>query len=388
MTHRERFFALMENRPVDRPPFFPDITDWYKARRTLPGEPQHYGTGQFIFDDDPFHKNQVDMPERFRDFTLFDFYREFDWGCPIHAYGSYTVEYEDVAVREEREGNRRHEFVETPVGTLHTIWGMGTFGSESVVRYPVQGPEDIPALEFYARHTHYHGEPEAVQRILDAVGDRGVLDIPIWRTPFGSLIQDYMGYEAVAYALADDPIIVNRLMDALADNFFERVEVAAELPGRIVIITDHADEYLISPRQLREYCAPYYREAQKRLHAAGKLVSTHLDGNFKAYLDLLPEAGFDLLDGCTPAPMGNYEPEDLASALGPWSKAYCGVPATLFCTNTPTEEILGYGRRIVDALSPNVILNVGDVLPPNGDIDQVIALGNAVKAWPWRKELA
>jgi len=37
MTHRERFFAVLEGRPVDRVPFFPDITDWYKAQRTTKG---------------------------------------------------------------------------------------------------------------------------------------------------------------------------------------------------------------------------------------------------------------------------------------------------------------------------------------------------------------
>ena len=375
MTHRERFFAVMENKPVDRVPFFPDITDWYNARRTEMGERQRYGTGEFIFDDDPFHTNRGDMSERFRDFTLFDFYRHFDWGCPVHGYGSYATLYDDVKIRQESEGTTRREIVETPVGTLTTVWGMAPYGSESIIRYPVQGPDDVPALEFYAKHTHYRGEPDAVRRILDTFGDRGVLDIPIWRTPFGSLIQDYMGCEAVVYALADDPNMIHRLMDALADSFFERVQVAAELPGRIVIITDHADEHLISPTQLRDYCVPYYREAQGRLHGAGKLVSTHLDGNFRAYLSMLPGSGFDLLDGCTPAPMGNYEPEDLASVLGPDLKAYCGVPATLFCTNTPTDEILAYGARIVEALDPDVILNIGDVLPPDGNIDQLVALG-------------
>jgi hypothetical protein len=48
MTHRERFFAVLENGRADRVPFFPDITDWYKARRTPPGEPQRFATGQLI----------------------------------------------------------------------------------------------------------------------------------------------------------------------------------------------------------------------------------------------------------------------------------------------------------------------------------------------------
>ena len=213
-------------------------------------------------------------------------------------------------------------------------------------------------------------------RTLDAVGEHGVLDLPIGRTPFGLLVQELIGYQQLAYALADDRTLVHRMIETLTEGFWERVRVVSELPARIVIITDHADEHLISPRQFKDYCMPCYQEACARLHEAGKLVSVHLDGNIRSLLDLLPQTGFDLLDGCTPAPMGNYQPEDLGRVVGPALKTYCGVPSALFSTGRPTEEILTYGRQIIAALTPNVILNVGDVLPPDGDIEQVIALGH------------
>ncbi len=377
MTHRERFFSVLESRPADRVPFFPDITDWYIARRTPAGERQPFATGQMIFDEDPFHGRQVGMPERFRDFTLLDFYREFGWGCPIHAYEAIAAEHEGIAIHTEHQGTRRHRIIETPEGALNTVWGRAPRGSESIVQYPVRRSEDVRAVEFLAAHTSYRGDARSVQRILDALGQQGVLDVVVGRTPFGLLVQELMGYKAVAYTLADEPQVIHRLMDALSPGFRDRVRIAAQLPGRLAIISDHADEHLISPRQFEQFCLPYYREAQKILHAAGKLVSTHLDGNIRGLLALLPAAGFDLLDGCTPAPMGNYEPEDLAPLLGTRLKAYCGVPSALFCTGVPTEVLLAYGRRIVAALAPNVVLNVGDVLPPDGDIEQVIALGKA-----------
>jgi hypothetical protein len=37
------------------------------------------------------------------------------------------------------------------------------------------------------------------------------------------------------------------------------------------------------------------------------------------------------------------------------------------------------GERIVKAFAAEVIVNVGDILPPTGDIEQVIALGEAVR---------
>ena len=45
MTHRERFFALLDGKDIDRTPFFPDVTNWYDARRVPPGSPQKYGAG-------------------------------------------------------------------------------------------------------------------------------------------------------------------------------------------------------------------------------------------------------------------------------------------------------------------------------------------------------
>ena len=147
-----------------------------------------------------------------------------------------------------------------------------------------------------------------------------------------------------------------------------------------MIISDHADENLIAPPYYLEYCIPFYNKACDILHQAGKIVSTHLDGNFKGHMPLLDKTGFDLLDGCTPAPMNNYEVEELAEALPASQLTYLGVPATLFCQGLDTSEILSFGERIYHNLAGRAILNVGDILPPNGDIEQVVALGEHLKA--------
>jgi hypothetical protein len=115
------------------------------------------------------------------------------------------------------------------------------------------------------------------------------------------------------------------------------------------------------------------------LHAHDKYVSTHLDGNIKGYFPLLGKTGFDLLDGCTPAPMFNYEVEQLAAAMPDSMAAFCGVPAALFLEGGSHNMICEYADRIVEALGGRLILNVGDILPPNGDISHVIALGEHLR---------
>ena len=184
-----------------------------------------------------------------------------------------------------------------------------------------------------------------------------------------------MGFERVAYALADCPERVEAFLKVQEERDLEVVRLAAGGPQRLAIITDHADENLIAPPWYRDYCIPFYRQANDILHAAGQFVSTHLDGNFRGLFPLLAATGFDLLDGCTPAPMFNYEVEELAAALPAGVCAFCGVPSTLFCQRRPTPEILGFGGRIRRAFAGRGFLNVGDILPPDGDIEQVIALG-------------
>jgi hypothetical protein len=198
-----------------------------------------------------------------------------------------------------------------------------------------------------------------------------------------------MGFEQVVYALHDEERAILDFLDFQEEYDLKLVHLAAGAPARVVILSDHADENLIAPPLYRRFCLPHYHKAIGILHAAGKLVSTHLDGNIRGYLPFLHQTGFDLLDGCTPAPMTNYEVEELARALkatwpaapAPGMTCYCGVPATLLCTGRDDGSVTAFGRRIVEAFDGRVILNVGDILPPDGRIEQVVALGQVAAGY-------
>lgn len=73
--------------------------------------------------------------------------------------------------------------------------------------------------------------------------------------------------------------------------------------------------------------------------------------------------------------MFNYEPEELAAALPDHMSVFCGVPATLFCQEMEDQTIITMGRRIAMAFQGRAIVNVGDILPPNGNLEQVVSLG-------------
>ena len=381
MTHRERFFAILEGHTPDRPAFFPDITSWYMARRTPEGAIQTYPPGAFIPDSDPLHKQPGDMPSRFSEFTFLDFYKEFDWGLPVHIYDWYDVEYDGVDKHVTTEGDKQVTRLTCRKGELVEVKHLATGGSWAKTKYFVETLDDLEVMKYIVSHTRYRPRNDRIRDLLDAVGDQGVCDLVLSRSPFGKLVHEYLGFEKVIYAMHDE---IGRIKDflALQEQYdLELVAMAANTQARIVIISDHADENLIAPAFFRDYCIPYYRKANAILHEANKIVSTHLDGNFKGFFPYLSDTDFDLLDGCTPAPMSNYEVEELASALPDHMSCYCGVPSTLFCQDIEAKTIVAFGERILDAFSGRVILNIGDILPTQGDILNTIDLGKMANSY-------
>lgn len=386
MSLAERFFAVLEGKNAGRAPFFPDITTWYALTRISLGEEQLFWPGQYIPDDSVFHERPSRLPAPLDKLTFLDWYRRNGWGLPCHMYDWYDEEYDGgVEKVVHTEGRNRSVTFHVPGAELTRTYKLDAEGTWSEYGHMAGSPADLPLIARIVENTCFRPRPERVEKFLRETEGFGVCDVVIFRSPFGKLIHEYLGFEQVAYALYDDAPAVRDFLALQEKKDLELIELAASSPGPIVIISDHADENLISPPWYREFCMPYYRKACEILHRAGKRVSTHLDGNFKGYFPFIAETDFDLLDGCTPAPMFNYEPEELAAATrggfhvsgtGAHRRiaCYCGVPASLFVTSE-LGMLANFAERIERAFDGNVIVNVGDILPPNGAIEGVARIG-------------
>jgi uroporphyrinogen-III decarboxylase len=379
MTNRERFFRVLEGKPVDRTPFFPDITAWYQASRLGIGAEQPFFPGQYIPDDAEIHRRDSRLTGPLSRLTFLDFYREFGWGLPVHMYDWFEERWsggvEKVVVTEGRD---RTVTWRTPRGDISRHYTLDAEGTWAERGHMVKRIEDLEIVRAVVEHTSHVTRFDRIERFLRDTEGFGACDVVVFRSPFGKLVHEYMGFEGVVFALHDGEKSVSEFLEFQEHYDLRFVELASRAPGSIVIVSDHADENLISPPFYKKFCIPFYRKACAIIHKAGKYASTHLDGNFKGYLPFIGETRFDLLDGCTPAPMFNYEVEELAAALAPGMSCYCGVPATLFVTNRPHGEIADFGERIARAFGGRVVVNVGDILPPGGDIDAVIALGERI----------
>ncbi|MBS3811607.1 MAG: hypothetical protein KGY44_07080 [Halanaerobiales bacterium] len=381
MNNRERFFNLLNDKEIDRTLFFPDITTWYENSRKNIGDEEIFGPGVYIPDGIDFHKRKSNLNNQFSSLTFLDYYRKYDWGLPVHIYDWYREEYTNgVEKISKREGRRKYIKFKTRIGEISRTLTMGAEGSWVPTKFFVQEYSDLKILKEVFKNREIIPDYSNIKRFLKETQGFGVCDVVIWRSPFGKLVHEFMGFEEVVYGLHDPEKkkIILDFLDFLKMHDLNVIKCAAKSPAKIVIISDHADETLISPRQYEQYCIPYYQEACKILHDHNMYVSTHLDGNFKHYFPILHDTHFDLLDGCTPAPMFNYKVEELADLVNDDLHAYCGVPSTLFTQELPTQKLVDFGLRIAKSFNRKVIVNIGDILPPRGDINQVIEVGKAI----------
>ncbi|MCL2751379.1 MAG: hypothetical protein FWE62_01340 [Firmicutes bacterium] len=381
MTNRQRFFNILEGKPADRAPYFPDISLWYEYTRKGFGEEQLFGPGVYIPDGLEFHKRESRLTGKHANFTFLDYYREYDWGLPVHIYDWSEAFYTGGIERTcERRGKYDVQTFKTPKGDLRRRYILDSDGSWAPCNYWMDDFErQLEALKYLIAHTEFKTDFSSTERFLRETDGFGVCDIVIARSPFGKIVHEYLGFEHTVYALADHEKEIDGLLKLQEELDLRLVELAARAPARIVIISDHADENLIAPPYYQKYCIPFYQKARSILKTKNKYVSTHLDGNIKGYLPFIAGAGFDLLDGCTPAPMFNYEPEALSAAIKGGVRAYCGVPASMILENADSAPAIEFAGRIVKAFGGEVIVNIGDVTPVNGSLQAVIGIGMALQ---------
>lgn len=358
MTHRERILKRIAQEPVDHAPFFPDLSYYFQVRTVKGDMPEEYGDARDVL----------------------DMHRLIDAGILVHVYGDYYRKtYRTVEYKAEIRGDEERRIYRTPKGELQEVRRKTSpFESPFVIEHYIKSIDDFEIMEYVLADEEVEPNYPALQKIIDWIGDLGIVDLVIPRSPLPRLLIDWMGVAEGIFALHDRPDRCKAFFEAVEEANRPVIEIAAAAPGEVCIFGDNIDNVTVSPGLFSAYSVPYYQRHCDTLHKGGKKVAAHMDGRLKGLLPLIKEASLDIVDGATPAPMNDYEPAELAAALGEDQVAWCGVPATLFCDRTSLDEVITLNDGIESALGERVILNVGDQVPPDADMGKIAALARHI----------
>ena len=86
-------------------------------------------------------------------------------------------------------------------------------GSWCPTEFPVKTLEDLKIFRAVTERMRYVPSYERIREVLGEIGQQGVLDMVIPRSPFGKLVHELMGFEELIYAHHDEPESVLEWME-------------------------------------------------------------------------------------------------------------------------------------------------------------------------------
>ncbi len=211
----------------------------------------------------------------------------------------------------------------------------------------------------------------------------GELAYPYAQLPYsgsGYLMSRYMGVEHTVFAVRDEPERVQRLVQAINACNLRILDAILDGPFETLLISDNYDSNVQTREFFDAYVRDYYTEVARRLHAKGKYLAVHVDGESRGVLGWLAECGVDCADAVTPQPMFALTPDQMRAEAGPDLILSGGIPATVFGTTGSDAAFVECVRRWLDTRldSPRLIMAAGDQVPPDAPWHRIAMLPELV----------
>lgn len=319
-----------------------------------------------------WHRQFGTLPAKLRGMTLRDAYDSIDASMRyIHYYTGQPSPIEEsyadeVPIATREEGGTRTVVYDTPHGELTETFSFTVDKTWRRVGFPAKRAEDLPALRWLLERRRFHFNPDKFTVGAEHVGERGVPQFWVPKSPYFAFAQHFMRYEDFIYALADCPdevADIMRVVDETYDPLYEELIGSGML--EIVNFGENVDMAYLSPRYFEELVLPWYGKRSGQLRDAGIFTHVHIDGAFKPLLPYLAHLPFDGLEALTPEPQGDVTIEEMAESMGD-KILLDGIPAVLFLEHHPREQLTACVEKLVDLFHPRLVLGISDELPEGG----------------------
>lgn len=358
MTKREMNLRVFQGSDIPEILFQPRIEPWYD-----------------------WHRHFASLPERYRESSLLDLYDDLDISMRyIHYYTGIpesVMPHYDERVRHtmhDESATQRREVFSTPHGDLVRMHRLTIDNTWRNTTFPVTDPSGLRALAWLYDHTEFQFSAKNFGQGDAYVGDRGVPQFWVPKSPYQALCQIWMTLEDFIYALAEHPALVEDVMqriDASYDRLYE--QLTADSSVQIINFGENVHAALLSPRYFEEYLVPFWEKRSNQLRTSGVFTHMHLDGHFRPLLPYLKDLPFDGLEALTPMPQGDVTLEEMRDAIGD-KILLDGIPALLFMDDYSLEDVAKCTEKIIEYFWPRLVLGISDEIPQGvGDqgIDKV-----------------
>lgn len=381
MTHRARMLATIRGEPTDQIPWAPRMDLWTIAQRsrgTLP--PEFAGL------------NMAEMAQRLGvachaiggDATL-PGGRENQLrglGFDNHQDFPYRIEVAGLPVESSDDGENLRTRIHTSAGDvfthLHRTQSMARSGISLpfVKHYAIRSADDFEAVAQVFEHLKVIPMPDAYRAFQARVGEQGIAVArgPVGASPIHLILHELVAMDQFFYLYHDEREKLHELAARMTPVYDAILDCVAQCDAEVVYWGANYDQDLTWPPFFEAEIAPWLRKVSDRLHAAGKAVLTHTDGENKRLIPLYRTCGFDVAESFCPAPMTKVTLAEMLDGLRPHTTVFGGVPSVALLPDAMADPVFdAYLDELFTAIGrgDHLILGVADMVPPDADLDRL-----------------
>lgn len=274
----------------------------------------------------------------------------------------------------------------TPVGRLRARYELTADGVRNgtehyILEHWIKDEADYRTVETLIENAEIVPRFERVAEAEARLGEIGFVVPMIPRVPFQQVLLEYLGEVPLFYALADRAAPVERLMAALDRQMLEIIDLISEQPWLYVEFPDNLHGLMTNPRLFARYNLGQYQRYCQALHAQGKKVGSHTDGDVRPLLGLLAESGLDVCESFSPAPLTACTFDEAWQAWRGGPQIWGGIPSPYLEERTDEAAFQAYVGHVLDLVGDGLmILGVGDLVMGNNAMQRVRYIAQQVEA--------
>jgi len=241
---------------------------------------------------------------------------------------SYPEGYDLPDVRAEQTRYQDAEYVvvertfHTPAGQLSDRTKIPPLGREYGMspnpiktEFLVKGPDDLAALRYVL--AEIKGNYDHVRTRMAEMGDRGIVSV--------NIMSDLCHQAGDARDMQDlmvDYYVDRPFFDELLGLFQERTitetRAALECGAEWIFLNSYYNSLSAgwSPAIFEEVFVPNITAVVELAHGCGARVNYYDDGKLDESMELIADCGVDVLETCTPPPVGDFDLADAKARIG------------------------------------------------------------------------
>ena len=384
---RQRALTVLRGEKPARLPFITRLETWYKSHTRTNTLPEHLhgltldqvhaavGIGRLKFSSPfGFRLRDVEVKATFNGDPLYHNYEPIIENFP----GMWDI------VPTDRAGETITELI-TPRGQLtlqHKLLPDNILNGTDpyLKRHLVQDDADLRILEYILEKAEYVPLYEKIYEDEAMVGEHGFVVPLLYRIPFQQVLLEYLGEVPLFRALHHCPDQVRHLFDLLDRQMMAIIQEVSSLDVPYVEFPDNLHGPMTSPRLFKEYCLPMYQKYCDALHAQGKKVGSHTDGDMRPLLNLLPQSGLDVCESFSPSPLTNCTFEEAWHAWDKGPLIWGAIPSPILEEWVSDSDFRTYMQNLFKKIDRPIILGIVDLCMRHNSIERATSIASWIES--------